>query len=264
MPELVIDNSNYGDFVHQLNNRTPGVVGCLPRTTQYGECEHAAPMAEKFVVIPREEWPKRVELADKYDTWLYDLVKGVVPVMNQDGLGYCHAYGTVLAMMAQRLVQGLPHVMLSAESIGGPITGWQNEGAALDSDLRQASKVGACEADFMDKPNSINPKAWKAGWEKDCANHVVIEWWDLDRGNTFDILVTCALLGLPVNQGFSWWGHAVAGAFKVRHNKGRWEVMSRNSWGADYGEDGWFWMAEGKGTPDIGLFSPRQVTASEN
>ena len=258
MAELVIDDSNYGDFLPHKHDR---LAGCLPRVTRYGDCAHAVP--DRLQPIPRDQWDARIKANDEHGAWLYDLAKGI-PCQDQDGLGYCHAYSTVMAMMVERIVQGLPLVLLSAESIGGPITGWQNQGAALDQDLQQAAKRGACRQQFMDGRNSISPSRWKAGWEIDCANHIVTEWWDLDSRNTFDLAATCALIGIPANQGFGWWGHAVAGAFKLRRGKGgRYELMSRNSWGKDYGEDGFFWLAEGKGTPDLGLFAPRQVTASE-
>jgi hypothetical protein len=56
-----------------------------------------------------------------------------------------------------------------------------------------------------------------------------------------------------------WWGHAVCGGFRARINGRTPEIKWINSWGLSYGDQGYFWMAEGKGTPDA-LFIPRART----
>lgn len=262
MSELVIDDTNFMDFTGDGKVAHFGgedrLLTCLPRRTKFGQCAYASPGLK---LIPRDMWPKLIQEKDAQGSWLHDLIKDVIPCCNQDGLGYCHAYGSTHPMMAMRVTMGLPFVHLSAESIGGEVTGWRNEGGMLDDDLRVACELGACEQSYMDKEHSIKPDRWKAGWKENRKNYRVIEWWDLDGGNTFDALGTCALLNIPCNTGFGWWGHAITGGLRLRQSKGRWEAMFRNSWGPDYGEDGFFWMAEGKGTPDLGCFGVRQMTA---
>lgn len=268
MPELVITHRNrhlvLGDGETVLVAGHPKQVrGILPRRTTYGQNPLARPLTDTIPLIPRSEWPDRIARKDADKSWLIDLVRPTMPVLDQDGLGYCHAYACVQAAMAQRLVQHHEFIPLSPESIGGPITHWQNEGANPEDDMLQLARVGACAARFMDKPWSLCPDCWDPAWQADCALHKCTEWYDCGiPGKTFDALVTCALLNLPVHAGFYWWGHAVYGALQVRR-RDQYEVLWRNSWGPDFGDDGYFWMPEGdEGTPDDCTFAPRAMTPS--
>lgn len=179
--------------------------------------------------------------------------------------GNCHAYGPVMAAMCHRLVQNQPHVMLSAESVGGPVTNWKNQGAYPEDDLQQMVNFGACPADMMDAPLSRKPSKWDPEWEVERFKYRVIEWLDgmLERGKAFDAAMTMAILNLAGAAGFTWWGHEVAYCLHAQDlGRGKFAIGGRNSWGKDYGDDGFFYLEEGKGTPDIHLFAVLHMLAS--
>lgn len=268
MPELIIDDRNYrehigdGSAIHFDGH--PRLLTAMPRQTQYGMCEGARPLLEAMPLIPRSEWDDRIAALDREDAWLHGVaLRHKIPCGDQNGLSLCWSWGTTLCVMAMRAQQGLPYVPLAPESLASSV-GWSNRGNYVDATLKVVRDQGLCSDQYIDKRYSLNPGRWKAGWKEDCANHRVESWLDMDvPGKVWDAAMTCTLLRFPYAAGFGWWRHLVAGGFKARKNGNRYEILYRNSWGPSYGEDGWFWMAEGKGTPDIGCFAPTVVTASE-
>jgi hypothetical protein len=51
--------------------------------------------------------------------------------------------------------------------------------------------------------------------------------------------VSCWLAGIPTADGYNWWSHEVTGVDPVWVNS-RLALRSRNSWGMDYGDRGFF------------------------
>lgn len=243
-------------------------------------CNAVAPRSEpgsltfapipKFRIIPRTEWDDIIKQKDRDGTWLETLVRDpsyAIPCTDQNGLGYCHAYGTVMKLMVQRLLQGHKFVMLSAESVGGPITGWRNSGADPADDMEQVCKYGACPQDMMDRAHSLSPGRWKAGWEKEALKYKVESWVDpraLVTRNVsyFDIAVSMCMQNIPGALGYMWWAHYISGPYRVlKTSNGRYALRNRNNWGSDFGDDGFLDMEEGKGTPDW-LFGVSVATAT--
>jgi hypothetical protein len=169
---------------------------------------------------------------------------------DQDGTNYCWVYASASSVEAIRALQGQPYVNLSPESIGGPVRNWRNQGGWGLEALEQLQTVGACRMDFMDKPNSLSPSRWKSGWQADCANYKITEAWATIDDGDFDAVFTAALLRLPVSIGLNWWGHQVLITAPVVFDNGSFGVEFRNSWGADYGDDGFATLTENKAQPD--------------
>jgi hypothetical protein len=158
--------------------------------------------------IPIEEWPDRIADMDRNRSWALDHWEGLgIDPLDQDGVGYCHAFSLASAAMIARGMQGLPYEELSASSIGGPVTGWKNAGAYILDDLEQGMRAGLCSTKFG--PMLTTRRAdFKPGWEEDARNHKIEEAWEGDP-NDWVSFVSCLLTGFVVPGGWNWWGHAV-------------------------------------------------------
>jgi len=271
MSELYIDESNFEYWTGAGNAAVnfdgyDRVLNFQPPQVAYGQVVgydeqgnivwSAKPFEDVMPLIPRDEWRDRIKEKDANGSWLKNAV-GEIPVKDQDGLGYCHAYGTVSVLEILDMIATGRYFDLSGESVGGIVTGWQNRGADPMQDLAVAIKYGACESSYMDRPNSISPSRWKTGWQQNALQHRMAEYWDLRvPGKTFDAVMTCYLYSYPIGLGYGWWSHFIHGGFRARYNETKrcFDIEERNSWGKNYGDNGYFWLPEGtgrgQGTPD--------------
>jgi hypothetical protein len=225
---------------------------------EYGKC-CATPIEDVIDLIPRDEWVDRIREKDEKNDWIETIARDV-PGLDQNGLSYCHAYGTTRCMEVAEYLSGCPHIALSAESIGGPVTSWRNEGADPNDDLQQAITEGFCEKSYMDKEYSLHPNNWKSGWEENRKEHLVKKFIDLRvPGKVFDAIFTAAWNDWPCAQGFGWWSHFVSGPYRFAYDEKikKFKNLIENNWGLDWptkGADGYAYFVEGsgrnQGTPD--------------
>ncbi len=212
--------------------------------------------------IPRSEWKDRIRAGQ--GSFLSDLVKQQgMAAKDQNGLGYCWVYGSTRTVEVRRATMGLPFHDLSPESVGGPCTGWRDEGGYASEAFQQLQDAGACESAYMDAPHSLRPNRWKAGWQQNARLHEAVQWYEI--GTSFDDVITCLLNRIPVAAGLDWWGHLVCFLDPVILPDGSVGVMFQNSWGVDWptaGANGLACLTEDRGTPD-GAAAPIIVTASE-
>lgn len=259
MTQIIITDDNWPQCDPSLHGRE---CGLLPRTSVYGSLPFAAPTDES-ILIPRSDWPDMIREGEANQTFLSHLMaRAGVPCLDQDGLPYCHAFSPALAIMALRAFHGLPFVLLSAGSIGGPATGYTRQGAAIESDLQVIVEKGAASVDFVPMMQ-VSRSGWKQGADENALLHRVTEWYDLGgTGRMFDEVMSLLLRRIPVCVGLNWWSHAVTYCDPVIAPSGRYGVRFRNSWSASYGDDGYAILEEGRGTPDD-AYAPRVATLSE-
>jgi hypothetical protein len=254
MPELIINDTNYLQH-HTFEDRSRGLIPRKPSDKmEYGE-------AADFDLIPRAEWPDRIADMEREKSRLTDICKSDdIPCLDQNGTNYCHANSPALAIMILRAVQGQPFVHLSPGSIGGPVTGFRNAGAWIGDDLDHIVKHGCASIDYV-PANQVTRDGWKEGAEENALQHRVNEWWDLPR-RSFDHMMTLLFLRIPVCTGHNWWRHAVTALDPVMVGRNKFGARFRNSWGPRYGDNGFFIMEEGKGTPDE-HYAPRSIVAAD-
>jgi hypothetical protein len=129
---------------------------------------------------------------------------------NQDGFGYCWAYGLTMATMDARALEGQSPVRLAPFSLGW-LVGWKNQGYYCDRAIAGAKDKGIASAEFVPEYNT-NYNQFKSGWQQDALNYRPTEWWDMGgSGNTAKIqqCLTILATGRALYVAYNWWGHAL-------------------------------------------------------
>jgi hypothetical protein len=156
---------------------------------------------------------------------------------------------------------------LSAESVCVPVTRGRNRGGSPEEALRRLQSHGACYQEFWPK-NDLNEEHAKRGWEVNAYSHRIIKWLEVSN---FDDQMTLALRRIPVAIGLGWWGHLVCqldpvylddlpDLDNVVRASGQFGIGFDNSWGADFGDNGYAYLDEKHATADLGAFAPLSIT----
>ncbi len=254
MPPIIITDENEQEqrniHISRLNgHQLYGWRGYKKRTTKFGAVPGVPPATFLFPRIPRSEWVDRI--LEGKGTFLHDLTAGILPPHDQGTTNFCWAHGSVRAVEALRVYQGQSPLILSAESVAVPVTGGRNRGGSAEEALEQLSKFGCCRQEFWPN-NDLNIRHAKTGWEADAIDHVILKWADIEN---FEDQVTLALHRIPVAIGLDWWGHLVCQLDPVILPDGSIGIGIDNSWGPDWGENGYGILDERHGTAD-GAFAP--------
>lgn len=270
---LHINDSNYQDHIESAgptdDDGNPRMFGLIPRDYEkvpYGSTGFATPVG--LPLIPMEEWPDRIADQERTKSSLWHIWRDSMgsKILDQNGIPYCHAFSPALAIMILRAVNNLAPVEISAGSIGGPVTGYRKRGAWIMDDLKQVVRHGAATTEFVPMLQ-VSRSGWKPGADENARRHKVEEWWEGRRRSQAE-LMTCLLSNIPVCTGHNWWGHAVTAirAIDVNPNLSatnwkRYGSGNLNSWGANYGDRGYFILSGSKHLPDE-QYMPRVTTAS--
>lgn len=253
MGMVVINDSNFVHYINPLHDGHVRICAVKPRDwsrVSYGSMPEFGP--PELPDIPMEEWPERIAEMDAKKLWADDVWLSLgIPALDQDGLSYCHAYSCADAMIIVRESMGLPYVPLSPESIGGPITGFRNEGAWIIDDLKQAKNVGASTTEFVGA-YEYRRNQRKPGTDENCALHRIEEVWELEQ-RSIRQQFSALLSGFPTCDGYNWWGHAVTGVRigdkkngMAATNINRYRKLILNSWSQTWGELGRGWLEGSK------------------
>jgi len=205
-------------------------------------------------LIPRSQWVPMIQAGAGLKAF-NALTAAGVKAKNQNGLNYCWVFASTRAMELRRLLEGLPHLELSPESVGGPVKNWRNVGGEAVEAFGQLQSGGACEASFLDAPCSLHPSRWKAGWQDNAKTHEDVDWYNMPTGSgdEFDQTITLLLQEQPVAAGLDWWGHLVCFVAPVILPDGSVGVLFQNSWGVDWpspAANGFACLDESSATPD--------------
>ncbi len=246
------DQSNWRDLLRPPSTEDNGPQ-CLPRTTVRGSDEAMAlgliPM-ERYpdALIRWEDVPKVIDRchAEGIFPLYHQQATGLMKEWNQDGYGYCWAYGLTAAVMGCRAVEGQPPVRLSPFSLGW-LVNWRNSGYYCDRAIAGARERGIAPVEYVPE-YSLDTRRFKPGWQDEAKKYRPLEWWDVNcSAAERDVICQCLTIlatGRPLYVAYNWWRHALE-CVGMLYKDGRvvWQLW--NSHG-----DGVIEIAGSRGVPD--------------
>jgi len=222
----------------------------------YSESPFASGPTKPFdlQIIDPSEWKDRIREKDEKKTRNSDLADQVgLKCKNQSNTNYCWINAPVYCYESARVQAGLPLVYFSPASVGGPIKNYRNVGGWGSQGLEYMVAHGVVPESLW-PANAISRQYYDETLEVR-AKHKVSEFYDLEPRN-WEQLITCLLLNIPVAIGLNWWSHEVTAVDAVLMSNGDIGVRIRNSWGMEWGDDGYSVLVKSKANPDDAVACP--------
>lgn len=203
-----------------------GFKGCVPRDSVAQKVGYSANIPPTQMKVYDLVTLKNI-IADrvKYKSQLSDiLLRGdggnEIPSLDQNGQGFCWAYGSTGAMQAVRAKQNLPYKKLSGHAVGCKVKNFQDQGGwgALSLDFIIAN--GIPDTDHWTEKSMSRSNDTPATWAnaKLYVPDVTLE--DLaspnyDRNLSYAQQLTCLADLNPTVDDYDYWGHCVFGCDAV-------------------------------------------------
>lgn len=194
------------------------LAGCLPRRTRPGQL---CPLfSEQFDEMTDEELAGFVGKVS--------LRPFVGTILDQDGAGSCATESSTQAVMVDRAVRGLPHVVLNPWYVYRVTSGGRDNGSSIDENLAFIRENGIAPEALHPRSKGVFAKPSQEAIEA-ALLYRIHEFWDV---TTIRQMRTALAKGFAVAWGSN--GHSV---LKVA-DLGPADGLDANSWGADWGDQG--------------------------
>lgn len=215
----MIQTYNVDDLAQRevLLERTPD-VGALARRSVYGRSPWAIPVGEALAdkLVDPKDYKEVIQhchdqqifpLYHQHATWAPE---GQMQ-WDQNGLGFCWAWGATAGLMDLLAREGKPVPLLSPVSLGW-LVNWRNQGNYLESAIKGLKERGVCEMKYTPDPHSLSYRNYEEGWETNWLGYRLGEVFDTDGSSKKTIIqhtVTLLSRGISCPNAFTWWGHAL-------------------------------------------------------
>lgn len=245
--ELIINDETKAAQLRPPAGRKKGLEMARSSTLDYSYGDHAQPYPASKL-IPRSEWEARIKEMEERKTRLSDVVRQAgLPCKDQAQTNYCWINAPTHCTEIVQVQQNEPMVILSPASAGAPIKGFRNVGGWGLEGLEYISKYGLVPVEFW-PPNAINRSYYTEENKQRALKYRVTEWYECKPRN-LDEMVSSLLNREPGASGLNWWSHEVT-YYEVVWLDGEVAIRARNSWGMEYGDDGWFILQGNRMMPD--------------
>jgi hypothetical protein len=226
-------------------------TGCLWRDTldkPLGYVEAAPVYAGP--VYDRKTLKEMIEERERKRATHRDLLEQAnVPLVYQDGLGYCWAYSVTRCYLWARAKAGLPYVELSTCSFAAKVMNYRNAGNMPSEAVDGINRYGISPTSIW-PDHALSRRLASPEQEEDALTRTAPEWSDVPC-DTFEQLASAVLTEGPAADARArLWGHATTSVDPVILPDGRLGFDCDNQWGSGWGDNGRFVIVEDVTLPE--------------
>lgn len=259
----LITDDNYHEFVDYHDKKgkrfSHGLIQRNFKKFPVGYESFAKPI--DFPLFSDQEIEDR--LADQLRTKssLEEVCMAEMPILDQDGYGYCWGHSTVNAVQCVRGLNNQPYEPLSAFAVCAIIKRGRNEGGWCTLSLKFVTEHGVPSQKLWPQGKANVSTYDTPAMRENAKKNIVTEWFDLSESGS-EVkrqLATLLLMNVPVATDYNWWGHSVLAFRLLSWNPFRTRI--KNSW-AGWGNNGMGDLEGSKAIPN-GAVAPCLVTPNQ-
>lgn len=248
---FIIDDSNADKLVTEWREEgySFGMTQRDYRSIPFGSASKPASYQYQFE-SNRQKLIDRIKRADDLeatpDHWR---IKGEVPILDQNGYGYCWCYATIGAVMTCYAMTGRKSPILNPFMTAWIGKNFRDQGGWGEEALRYIEQLGIVEAEYWPEHSTDRSLIQNENVKTSAAKHKVTQSLELPPNEILALVsvLTDPVMPRPVVLGLPWWGHEVYGV-RAGYKDGQFLVKIANSWKFTWGEQGCAWLTEKKAT----------------
>jgi hypothetical protein len=254
--ETFIDDHNYLQHVNETVNLSKGREARSYSANPFGSLRAAKPLPESLR-IPKSKWLDLVKYKEATQTRLSDFIRFEIQnsrlrSKNQQNTNYCWCNAVVGAMEVSRAVSGFPYLDLSPASVAAQIKGYRNQGGWGGEALDFIVDHGIAKSSEWPANYWQNSKYLTQDLKQKMLTRRIFGFYDI-QNRDFEGAASLVLQNIPVPIGLNWWGHEVYAVDLVAIDNVTFGFRFRNSWGDDYGDQGFNVLSYAHSIPDDAL-----------